>query len=238
MDHTEQNGQEGPLGPPVPAFEGRMQPDPAAAAESGPQPLSPEELQANIETVRQRRAARQEQEQDAHDGPDRSGAELLRAAAAAKAPGALSDTEIVSALDHFMATEQDAEVQVEPKPLKLNLGTKDSPQWVRWVIAPVSDTEITQIRKNSTVGTRAQRRRGESEPDESLVSRKLVVRGTVDPDPQELARRMGIADQADAVHAYFKRYGKTGLVTQISSEILSISGWDDEDIQEVDAARG
>jgi hypothetical protein len=109
---------------------------------------------------------------------------------------------------------------------------------VRWVIAPVSDTDITAIRKNSQGGTRAQRRRGDSEVDEALVSRRLVVKATVEPDPRELARAMKQVDPSDALHLFFAKYGKTGLITQISGEILSLSGWDDEDIQEVEAARG
>lgn len=188
-----------------------------------------------------RREARERNEATGADAEPRKGQDLLRAATKVDGTKAteLKDEEIVAALDHFLATEQDAEEEIEPKALKLNVGTKEKPAWIRWVIVPVDDTEITRMRKNSQAGTRAQRRRGEAEVDEALVSRKLVVRGTVEPDIGDLARTMDSGpDPADAVHAYFKKFGKTGLITQISGEILSISGWDDEDVQEVQAAQG
>jgi hypothetical protein len=206
-----------------------------AGTEARPQPgLSEEQLEAQV-AERQRRRREKEQAAGAPDGPPREGKELLVAAAKEKP---LQPEELVSATDYFLATAEDAEVKVEPKELKLNVGTKEKPAWVRWAIMPVEDTEITKIRKSALVGTRAQRRKGDAEADEALVSRRLVVRGTVDPDPAELARTMQLVDPADAVQRFFARYGKTGLITQISGEILSISGWDDEDIQEVEAARG
>lgn len=189
--------------------------------------------------VMARRARREEKEQEEEDREPRRGRELLKAAqAGAEEESDLSAGEAADALEHFMATEDDEGTVVEPKTLKLNLGTKAEPQWVRWTIVPVEDTEITRIRKNSVIGTRAQRRRGDAESDEALVSRRLVVKGTVDPDPKALAKTMNLLDPADAVQAFFRKYGKTGLITQVSGEILSISGWDDEDVQEVEAARG
>lgn len=170
---------------------------------------------------------------------DRSGPELMRAAQrSATGRDELTEPEIADALAFFLASEADADEQVEPTELKLNLGTKDEKKYVRWVIAPIEDTRITAIRKESVKGTRAQRRSGQAETDEALVSRKIVIEGTVEPDPREMARAMGLVDPVDALDRYFRRYGKTGLITQISSEILSVSGWDDEDIQEVEAARG
>jgi hypothetical protein len=146
-----------------------------------------------------------------------------------------------SALDFYLKSEEQAEAEpeVEPKPLKLNLGTKEKPEWVRWVIMPVEDTLITKFRRESQVGTRAQKRRGDAEVDEARVALKVVRAGTVDPDPKELARAMQTGpDPLDAIRAFFKRKQKTGIITQVSGEILSISGWDDEDVQEVEAARG
>lgn len=198
--------------------------------------MSDAQLEAAVRAKRERREAVELAREEA--GP-RQGPELLRAAQRVNSgKDELSEDEVVSALEHFLATEEDAEVHVEPTELKLNLGTKGDKKWIRWVIAPVEDTRITAIRKESVKGTRAQRRSGQAEVDEALVGRKLVVEGTVDPDPRELARTMGFADPVDAVQAYFRKFGKTGLVTQISGEILSVSGWDDEDVQEVEVARG
>lgn len=209
---------------------------PDVTADGPPQAgMTEEQLEAFVQAKRDRREAGEQ----ADDGEARTGSRLLRAAQGVNSgKDELTEDEIVGALDYFLATEQDAEVTVEPVELKLNVGTKGEKKFIRWVIAPVEDTRITAIRKESVKGTRAQRRSGQAEVDETLVSRKLVVEGTVEPDPKVLAKTMGLSDPSDAIHAFFKRFGKTGLITQISGEILSASGWDDEDLQEVEAARG
>jgi hypothetical protein len=149
--------------------------------------------------------------------------------------------QMADALDWLMEREADPDRAPEPKTLKLNLGTSDEPQWVRWVIVAVEDSKITAIREQSRKGgNRRQRRAGtlDAEIDEMQVARKMVVEGTVEPAMGALAKRLGLIDPADAVYEFFRKAGKTGLITQLSGEILSISGWDDEDLQEVDAARG
>lgn len=161
--------------------------------------------------------------------------ELIRAAAEGDE---LSDGAAQDAMELFLGAE---EVEVEPTPLKLNLGTKQTPKYVEWHIVPIEDREITRIRNQArTQGTRAQRRRGEAEVDESLVARRIVAKATVKPDLAVLGKRIHMADPSDVIYAYFKKFGKTGLITQISGEVLSISGWDDDDIQEmeVEAAQG
>lgn len=148
----------------------------------------------------------------------------------------LNDEQAQDALEWFLQADDSQEV--EPKSLKLNMGNADKPEWISWVIGPVEDTLITKIREQSRKGTRAQKRRGDAEIDDMLVARRMVVEGTLEPDLRSLAKSLRMADPADAVQAFFKKRGKTGLITQLSGEILSISGWDEEDVQEVEAARG
>ena len=166
---------------------------------------------------------------------DARDSELIRAAATDRLP----DDRVQDALDVFMRAEGDN--PTEPQPLKINLGTKDEPNYVKWVVAPIDDSEIQRFREQSrTKGSRAARRRGEGDVDEGLVARKIVARGTVEPDMGKLREKVGAADPADAVYAYFRKFGKTGLITKISGEILTLSGWDDEAVQEmeVEAAKG
>lgn len=201
---------------------------------TGPGVVSDKELERQVLT---RQQAREKNETNESAEP-RGTKDVLRAA---QKDEPVSPEEVQDAVAFFLASEASEEEQpsVEPKTLTLNLGTKEKPRKVRWTVVPVEDTEITRLRRTSQVGTRQQKRRGEAEVDEAVVARKVVVRGTVDPDPKELARTLGTGpDPADAVHAFFSKYGKTGLITQISGTILSISGWDDEDVQEVEAARG
>lgn len=197
-------------------------------------PEQPGPTDAQLEAmVRAKRSRRDESGVESLGDRDRD--ETLKAAAKGQP---LTEPEIADALDFYFAAEADPEVAIVPTPLTLNLGTKEKPRKIRWEVLPVPDTEITRIRRESVRGTRAQRRRGDAEVDENLVARKIVVLGTVTPDLSTLARRLGVQDPVDALNTYFRKFGKTGLITQISGEILSISGWDDEDVQEAEAARG
>jgi hypothetical protein len=199
-----------------------------------PGEVSPEQVE---QIVRERHARREAQSEA--DAPARTGGKLMKALEDnAEADAKITQDEARDALAYFMATKDDEDKRIEPITLRINVGSKAKPEWVRWTIGPVEDDEITRIRKESVKGTRAQRRRGDAETDEMLVARKIVTRGTLDPDPRELAQAMGLLDPVDAIQTFFRKYGKTGLITQLSGEILSISGWDDEDVQEVEAARG
>jgi hypothetical protein len=197
-------------------------------------PMDEAALERQVLERRQRREAAEE----SNGGEPRSTKDVLRAAARGEQ---VTEQEIPSALDYYLASEEQAEAEpaIEPKELKLNLGTKEKPEFVRWVVVPVEDTVITKFRRESQAGTRAQKRRGDAEVDEAVVARKIVERATIDPDPRELAKAMDTGpDPKDAIYRFFARKGKTGMITQISGEVLSISGWDDEDVQEVEAAQG
>jgi hypothetical protein len=171
------------------------------------------------------------------DAAKKSDGDLIKAAA----NGKLKDNEVHDALGVYLRKEGEAPPEGgEPKPLKLNVGTDDKPLFIRWVIQPVEDSDITKARESSQSGNRAQRRAGESTTDETLVARKIVAKGTVEPSAKALTEATGLIDVNDALYAYFKRFGKTGLITQISGAILSISGWDEDDVQsmEVEAVQG
>lgn len=188
-------------------------------------------------TAKRERASQREREEEpeAPAGPQRD-SQLIRQAKEESLP----EGDVQDALEAFLRAEGDEE-EVVPTPLTINLGDDSKPNKIKWVILPVDDTEITRIRENSrTKGSRAQRRRGEGEVDEALVARKIVAKATVDPDLKGLAKKLSLVDPVDALYAYFKKFGKTGLITQISGEVLSISGWDDEAVQamEVEAAQG
>jgi hypothetical protein len=189
---------------------------------------------------RSRRAPEREVAEHLGDDDRKRPADLI--AEAAQNGGKMSEDDAADALELFFKAEgEDARADAEPQWLKVNVGTAAEPKRVRWLIQPVDDTEITRIRDGArTKGTRAQRRNGTADVDEGLVARRIVVLGTVTPDFKELAKRLNLVDPADAVSAYFKKFGKTGLITQLSGEILGLSGWDDEAIQEmeVEAAQG
>lgn len=207
--------------------------DAAGTAEKTEQPPSPDEA-AVEQAVKARQEARRRREEAGEGDEPRPTPEVVRAAARGEKP---TDDEIHDALEFFLAQEGE-EIELEPKSLKLNLGTETKPKYIRWVIQPVEDSEIVRIRKMSQKGTKAQKRRGEAEVDENLVARRIVLKGTVEPSLPDIAKALDLVDPADALYVYFKKFGKTGLILQISGEILNISGYDENDISELDAALG
>lgn len=205
-------------------------------AEQQPQSpqVDPEVEKRAVAMAAEARRRREMKELGGDDGEDRTAQQAVRAAARGEK---LDPDEIHDAVELFLA-EEGEEPEIEPQELKLNLGTRDKPKYVAWTVVPVDDEEIVQIRKRSSKGNRARRRAGEADIDENLVARRIVVKGTVNPDLAELGKSMRLADPADALLAYFRRFGKTGLILQISGEILNISGYDEDDISELDAALG
>lgn len=161
--------------------------------------------------------------------------EVIRELAEGKKP---SEEEALDATEWFLGDDSDLEVEHE---IDLNVGTTKKPKWVRWVVRPVDLDTIRRIRQAAQTGTRAQRRAGVTELDEVQANVGIVVAGTVNPDLAALAKQMGSNDpdpkaRAAAVLKHRFRH-KPGLIGQISGEIMSISGYDDEDVREVDAGK-
>lgn len=169
------------------------------------------------------------------DGPadeaaePRSGAELIRAAADGKE---LTNEERVDALDWFMGDDESAFTHA----IEVNVGTPKKAKWLTWEIRPVDLDTLKRIREKSQGGTRQQRRRSQAtgEIDEVEANIRIVIEGTVAPDLTEIAHSKRLTDPGDVLRRKFAH--KPGLLGQIAGEIMSISGYDDEDIREVDAA--
>lgn len=197
----------------------------------------PSQSEADVERlVRERQRRRREQDPDGAGQEDRALPDVLKAAQRGEK---LFEGEVKSALDWVMERQDSPSQGPVTKAFKLNLGTATAPQFVRWEVGPVEDNLISKIRKASTEGTKAQKRRHEAEVNEFKVATKMVTAGTIDPDVRVLANEMGTGpDPSDAVHAFFARAQKTGLIVQLSGEILNLSGYDEDDISEVDVALG
>lgn len=168
-------------------------------------------------------ASKQEQQSE-----DRSGAELIEAVADKKK---LSSKETVDALDWFLA-DDDGDFTHE---LRLNVGTRDKERWISWEIQPVDLDTLKKIRRLAQAGSRAQRRSGNpGELDEVEANLRIVLEGTASPDLKAIAAQMDYKDPAEVLKYRFRH--KPGLIGQISGEIMSISGYDDDDIKDVEAA--
>lgn len=146
------------------------------------------------------------------------------------------------ALDWFLSDDP-AEHDPTHK-LRVNVGTPDKPRDIDWVIKAVDLDTLREIRRQAT-GTRAQRRSG-GDIDDIQINLQIVVEGTVYPDLREASQQVrlpgggrGIADPTTALRMKFQR--KPGLLGQIAAEIMSLSGYDDEDVRdapEVEAGKG
>jgi hypothetical protein len=178
--------------------------------------------------VRERAAKREQREQEAAEAAPRSGGELIQAAGKNEK---LSEAEIADATEWLLSSDpEDFTHEIE-----INVGTPKKAKWINWEIKPVDLDTLRRIRKAATEGsTRAQRRAATGDLDEVEANLRIVVEGTVTPNLREAANQARLVDPADILR---RRFGhKPGLLGQIAGEIMSISGYDDEDVREVDAA--
>ncbi len=164
---------------------------------------------------------------------------------AASVPGAKLDAQVVMDASEWFTETADEDVS---HPIKLNVGgpvdedgnvVNDAkpPIWVTWVVAPLDLDTIKAIRKRSVSHARKGRRGaagGAGEFDDTLFNLGVVVEATIEPDLQSLAQRAGHADPRNAVKERFRN--KSGLIGQIVGEVLDLSGYNENDVQDGDAA--
>lgn len=201
----------------------------ADAAEGEQGVIADEQLE---QQVRQRQEARKRHEEEG-DGPARSGPELIRTAAERKGAESLSKQEVVDATEWLLTdTPDDYTYEFE-----INVGTPRVPKWTNWTIRPVDLDTLRRIRKAASGQTRSAQRRAQAtgDLDEVEANVRIVVEGTVEPDLRQAASNLRVVDPGDVLRRKFAH--KPGLLGQIAGEIMGISGYDDEDIREVDAAK-
>jgi hypothetical protein len=173
---------------------------------------------------------------DLSDGEDEAESRAGAAAvAAARDDRKLRDGEAASALDWFL-NEDPAAVGEETQTLELNFGTQENERMIPWTIKPVPMEVMRAIRKKAQ-NTRLARTTGES--DEYKVNLEIVVEGTVDPDIKEATRILNEqgrfpGDPVDALRAKFQ--SKPGYIAQIAGRIMTLSGFNDEDVRDAERA--
>jgi hypothetical protein len=171
---------------------------------------------------------------EASDGEPREGRDLIDAAArSASGRGEkLSQEEVEDATEWFLSDESEDLTD----DIQLNVGTRRKPKWITWVIRSVDLDELRRIRRQSRSQNRRARITGQADFDGDRANLQIVLRGTVAPDLHGAAKQMGLVDPADALRKRFR--AKPGLIDQIAGEIMSLSGYDEDDVREADAARG
>jgi hypothetical protein len=204
-------------------------PDPRVTQQAEP---DPRDMLDRARTARERDTIKEPTGDAEHDP-----AGAMRDAAAGRA---LDDGQTVDALEWFLG-EDEGEFT---KTLRLNMGgpvdedgkalsLENSPIWIEWVIRPVDLDEVKAIRRRSQAGSNRRQRRASASSgqiDDMKFNLGVVVAGTVSPDIAEAASSKGIADPTAALEMRFSRKG--GLIGQISGQILDLSGYNEDDVQE------
>lgn len=147
-----------------------------------------------------------------------------------------------AALDWFVGDEPVGGTAQDFTTLSVNVGgeTEDTKREIDWTIAPIQLDVLRTIRKRAN-NTREAKKTGVT--DEFQTNLEIVAVCTVDPNLAEAARSLhgqGKIPQADRVEALRYRFkNRPGFITQLAGKILTISGFDEDDIQDklqVDAA--
>lgn len=140
---------------------------------------------------------------------------------------------VSSALAWFMEDEE----FVHQGTKQLNVGTEDQPRWIEWTYRSLTGAEIDGVNRASTPARGARRQGAERNIDE--VQRRIVALATVDPDLDAIADSKGV--QRSVGDPLWHRMqildwrfrNKSGLITQLSGEIMALSGYDEDDIRGV-----
>lgn len=171
----------------------------------------------------------------AGDEEDERGVRTAAESASAIGQGRqISDPEADRALAWFLSDEP---VAPQTEDLELDFGTEDAPQIVPWTIQAVTMDVMRQIRKEAAE-TKTARKSGQV--DESRVNLAVVVAGTVSPDIKQAAIELFQAGRGsgDPIQTLKERFEvKPGFIAQLAGRIMSLSGFDDEDVREVEAAK-
>lgn len=143
--------------------------------------------------------------------------------------------EQMSALDWFM--DDDSAPAVDE--IELNIGTSRNRRWIDWTICAVDTDVLKRIRRDAE-GNRARRRSrtpGETDIDPQEANLRIVLAGTLAPDLRDIAKRKGAPEHVDPDVAPLQllkhRFRqKPGLIDQLAGEIMSLSGYDEDDLRE------
>lgn len=177
-------------------------------------------------------------EQAEQEAPKRGTKQVIDELAKGEKPGPgkqkveLEDGEKQDALEWFLAAEDDTDLT---HTFQINVGGPTEKKWVDWTIKPVDMDRLRRIRQKAQQ-QQSRRSRAQGEFDGLAANVAIVVEGTVSPDLRTAAKQLNAIEPGMVVRSRFAH--KPGLLDQIAGEIMSLSGYDDDDVREVDAAQG
>lgn len=155
---------------------------------------------------------------------EREQADALKAVRnGSKAPALVAD-----ATEWFLS-DKDAGIKAR-KTIELDVAAEGE-HYVEWTVQAISRKRIRQIRTQSKI----KRGRGMTEEiDDTKANLLFAVEGTVKPDLKAIAESFG--DSPERI-LEMRMSHKEGLIDQIASEVLAVSGYDDDDVRDVAAVK-
>jgi hypothetical protein len=127
--------------------------------------------------------------------------------------------------------------------LELNVGSPSAPKMIKWRITSVDREVIDKLTDQVMPTNRAMKRAGGASAKEQAdaqwrLNLKLVVAGTIDPDIRGALTQTApgpgqphLADPEFFVERAFRM--NSGLVQQVASAILTLSGYDEDNVSDV-----
>jgi hypothetical protein len=197
---------------------------PAPAEETEPQPGKDPQREAQRESAERQRARLRDVQRTADD-EDRTGDELIEAAAKGRK---LGDDEVEDATAWLLSDASDQE-EAAKRTLQVNVGSDDDPTIVGWTIRAIDGDELSGIQK--IINNPRELRRAGGEPDQFDMHARTVIAATLDPDLRAAAREQGM-QKRPSEWLRRKFIHKPGLIPQLAAEIMQLSGFDDTHVRE------
>jgi len=143
----------------------------------------------------------------------------------------VSETEATSALEWFLSEEPDEDVE-QTHTIEINVGVGDAQHWISWVVRPIDGDVLRRIQRT----TSAMRRRGRQDDlaVDQLGNLKVIIAGSVEPDIESIAEQQGKPPEGILLKRFAK---KPGLIAQLATQIMALSGFDDDDVRDALSAK-
>lgn len=153
-----------------------------------------------------------------------------------------SDRQIEDALDWFLEADDAVDqAALYTETLKINVGgqTEATERWVYWRIRTLEPDEMEAINRLSR-GNRRDARAGR-EPSARKTNELVVAEATVEPDLREVVRTKRLSERdmrGSMVIVLRNRFvRKPGLIDQIAARVMAISGYEESDIEAIEAGK-
>lgn len=102
---------------------------------------------------------------------------------------------------------------------------------ISWRIRAIAGPTIRKIRDEAEQVVRRAGNSGAGAGSAGFRANvKIVIEGTVDPDIRAVAKQSGLVDPSDILEMALQN--KQGLIDQIAGSIMTLSGYDQEDVQD------